>query len=330
MIGIVYRDDGQGKGIFYDHYTFQHATHQSTCALKVSSQDSKLIINAQNYLKKPLNYSEGIRKLMMDYLDRNENLKLEFVEKKNGRGLPMISDFSMNLKEIDKEIGLLVIVGHLKVIENDPSTLFRFEFERNVIRKALLIGQPILCICSGCWRLYEALGGSVSNINTEVRHASGMINLDSDGKIQHQGNGHGIILQSNNQLFNSQQQGPSDREDLIPECTILKASMFGKYSNSTIVDENEPINVNSVHWLAPQLVENSSIIDISALSIPDYSIEGFEMKYGSPVMGIQWHPEAYILNNEQKCQQNILQYMAKAGDTFLLKRKVLEEIRNMK
>ncbi|EFC37090.1 predicted protein [Naegleria gruberi] len=355
MIGICYRDDGHGKGMFYDHYTIQHATKRATCSLKPSSHDAKLIyellqnfsnpnqnINNNNNnmnnnnnrnvkyvatMIKPMNgkvvnYSEGIRKIMMDYLEKNENLTLKYhSENKRRHGLPMIRDFSLRLKEIDHEIGLLVVVGHLKIMENDPSMIFRFEFERNVIRKAMLIGQPVLCICSGSWRLWEFLGGSVSNINSDVQHASGMINLDSNGTIKHQQVGHGIILQH--------EANDIDLDIRIPECTILKSSMYGKSANEKIVDESHAISVNSIHWMAPQLPKNSpleNIVDISALSIPDYSIEAFETKFGVPIIGIQWHPEAYILNNEQEHQQNILKYMAKAGDAFLVKRRVLEQL----
>lgn len=121
---------------------------------------------------------------------------------------------------------------------------------------------------------------------------------------------------------------------------------------------NDRPAVNSVHWQAcdERLIPNS--IHVSAHAEQDHelapyrnkeegnkwlpeqnSIEAFELKYGAPMLGIQWHPEAYFEKNEGKktpaeqvnCEQQrrILQYINRAGHTYQMKLKLVCEIKNI-
>lgn len=97
------------------------------------------------------------------------------------------------------------------------------------------------------------------------------------------------------------------------------------------------IPVNSVHSVAPVAAPNDSILkqfEVAAVSVPDPqnlrknregnvyapqsdTIEAFESKFGAPVVGVQWHPEAYFWKEkESRCHRSLLLFMAKAGDAW--------------
>jgi hypothetical protein len=60
----------------------------------------------------------------------------------------------------------------------------------------------------------------------------------------------------------------------------------------------------------------------------DNVIEAVEMCYGAPMLFIQWHPEAFNADDpDGKYHRNILTYMAKAGDTYYYKQKMLLELK---
>ena len=57
-------------------------------------------------------------------------------------------------------------------------------------------------------------------------------------------------------------------------------------------------------------------------------IEAAETCYGAPVILVQWHPEAFNSDDtDGKYHRSILAYMAKAGDTYYLKQKMLSELK---
>ena len=60
----------------------------------------------------------------------------------------------------------------------------------------------------------------------------------------------------------------------------------------------------------------------------DNVIEAVETCHGAPMLLIQWHPEAFNIDDiDGKYHRNILTYMAKAGDAYYWKQKVLLELK---
>lgn len=59
------------------------------------------------------------------------------------------------------------------------------------------------------------------------------------------------------------------------------------------------------------------------------SAEAFEMAYGAPVLGAQWHPEGYNLLGDKVAHHhiNLIIYMTKSGDTFAMKKNLLKEFK---
>lgn len=121
---------------------------------------------------------------------------------------------------------------------------------------------------------------------------------------------------------------------------------------------NSSPSVNSVHWQACDEAHIPCGVDIAAYAVQDNelapyrikdeeikwqpeesTIEAFELMYGAPMLGIQWHPEAYFEKNEGKktlteqenCEQQrkILQYINRAGHTYQMKLKVIAEIKHI-
>eukprot|EP01130_Rhizamoeba_saxonica_P014780 TRINITY_DN6492_c0_g1_i1.p1 TRINITY_DN6492_c0_g1~~TRINITY_DN6492_c0_g1_i1.p1 ORF type:complete len:128 (-),score=11.96 TRINITY_DN6492_c0_g1_i1:55-438(-) len=52
------------------------------------------------------------------------------------------------------------------------------------------------------------------------------------------------------------------------------------------------------------------------------TIEAFETKYGSPCIGVQWHPEAYYGYKDQT-HLELINYMVLAGEAYIAKRSFL-------
>ncbi len=124
---------------------------------------------------------------------------------------------------------------------------------------------------------------------------------------------------------------------------ILKGAMDYKKHQT----QNPNPSVNSVHWLAPDKSSIPDYFEVSAYSMQDASlapnsrqgqamqpeedcIEGFESRFGAPVLVVQWHPEAYTSNTPASFfpeqQRKITQYMVQAGQAYMLKQSVNKEL----
>ncbi|RUR04433.1 gamma-glutamyl-gamma-aminobutyrate hydrolase family protein [Legionella sp. km772] len=214
----------------------------------------------------------------------------------------------------DDSCGLLVIPGHLRN-KYDPA---RKNYEQLLIQQARNKGQPVLAICAGAWSLWAAFGGHTKTVDGHLY--SKMPSIIANGGIGNNKQIHRIQLQ---------------------EKTIVYGVMFQR-------DDPEPV-VNSVHWEAPDARSLPHLLEVSAEALPDdkleasnrqgsmqpeRAIEAFETTYGAPMVGVQWHPEAYYKNKDDKNNAmqhlNLITYMAKAGDTYQAKREVVRELRQVK
>lgn len=299
-IGISYRSDGEGKGAFYDHYTVQKSTEHETRILKSHEAESKL----HNIAK-----------------DKTFNLPYGTKDGKTSKILPSL------VETWDEEGGLLFIPGRTR---NDKDS-DRQTFEQEIIRKAMLKGRPILAVCAGSWRLWEAYGGITKEVK-DHNYSGGMLRLNDQGTITYNVQVHNIKTLPN---------------------TLLSFLM-------NLKPDEETVPVNSVHWLAPDDVASAALVkpkDVQALydllqvsaravankaislktrqsevMVPEEdTVEAFETKWGAPIMGIEWHAEAYCRYLDDKTiyydpnHINILKYMAKAGDAYAARRRMLKE-----
>ncbi|OJX14055.1 MAG: hypothetical protein BGO77_01690 [Caedibacter sp. 37-49] len=285
-IVIAFRDEGSGKGAFYDHYTVQKATKYPT----LISAHPKMRLKSLKDHSKTITY------------------RLKHGVEQEGQVIPeSIDNFS--------DQGLLFIPGRIRDNEFEP---VRKEHEENILKQARLRGQPILAVCAGSWRLWEALGGKLEEVS-DHSYGGGMIRLNEMGKIGYNKQIHRIKVESN---------------------TLLNDIM-------NISKETDRPSVNSVHWKAPSEKKIPSLVRVSAKAVADNkiapntrqgtqmkpqndTIEAFENQYGAPLLGIQWHPEAYTKNDSDEMTPDkhiaILEFMAKAGQAYHHKRLMLKEL----
>lgn len=187
-------------------------------------------------------------------------------------GLPVIIPFTSNLENIDAYITLcdgFLFTGGIDInpyfYNKDPhKELGEFNskldlFQISLMQNVILSKKPFLAICRGIQILNVACGGSLYQDFSEVPHPT----------IQH--------------------YQKSARYDPLHLITIdsqsLLYNLFG-----------ESLYVNSFHHQCiNQLGHN---LKISALS-PDHIIEAIELKNYEFGLGVQWHPEMMLLDNDQ-------------------------------
>ncbi len=241
------------------------------------------------------------------------------------------------------DTGLLLIPGYARQTQANLSQHHRCReaFEKKLIRRARREGRPILAICAGSWRLWQVMGESSPRqkgnkvyvtqsheLTPSADHtASRMPSLRANGA----GVGYNTLIHDIN----------------IPNRNLLLDAMGMSKNNGSAV-----VPANSVHWQAikaPALSQSKhSVVSIMAYTTNNYAYsvskrtggimqpvdgaEAFGSNFGAPILGVQWHPEAFYNNPNAHVSApqhlNILRYMAKAGDAFRNKRLMLKEFKS--
>lgn len=299
IINISYRNE-QGKrmhGAFYDHYLLRKITGYETQAIVSPESD-------------PKSFKQFIASSM-----------LELAISEDQRGQRVTPNIVTQLSE---ECGLLFIPGRAR----DSTDTVRNQFEIEIIKQARLRGQPILAVCAGSWQLLESFGGHTTDV-TDHCYAS-MPYIINDGSVGNNKQMHRIQLTEN---------------------TMLAGFMrpFTRTTTPTTEQPSEQLTVNSIHWQAADSTRLPNELQASAHAIEDptivvhnrakqimhptqNSIEAIE-SYGAPTIGVQWHPEAYYkketkLSADDKCHLDLIKAVAKAGDAYVAKRKMMTELLN--
>lgn len=309
--GISYRECGVGKGAFWDHYTIQEQTQTPTAILKPKEFKCSRL-------------HDYMRQVTLEFPSEITNLELKSPSSPSRLPpSPRAEVLSQTSTSMD-EFGLLFIPGMARATMETEEYRIRKEFETAQIKEARLRGRPVLAVCGGSWTLWEAFGGTVKPVE-EHNYRGGMPRLDA---------------KSGHVIYNKQ----IHRIEIQEEGKILSGAMK--------IDAGEGINptVNSVHWMAPSEINIPAELVVSAKSLADPSIapninvkgvvrplnpepciEAFETKFGVPMLGIQWHLEAYGNSPEDKIenihQLGIINEMAQAGKTFQLKQAMLAQFK---
>lgn len=106
------------------------------------------------------------------------------------------------------------------------------------------------------------------------------------------------------------------------------------------------ISVNSVHWLAcddrsSKAWAQFAHITARSTSLPNFTLrtrqgvfmrptegtpEAIEQRFGAPVIGVQWHPEAYVDSKDamKTAHISLILEIALAGDAFRLRRQSID------
>lgn len=281
---------------YYDHYTIRHTTGYPTIGvISPANQDEQQADRLTNF-----------KAFIAD-----EKLKhsLSFDVEAQPKIVPEV------VVDIPEESGLLVIPGARRFPKPGEHHEERQRHEDMLIKKALLTGRPILAICGGSRKLWGHLGGQSGEV--EGHTSPNMPTIEENGDIGNNIPLHRIKLTDNT---------------LLKKCMDIPGG------------DNEPA-VNSIHWgVALPTDEVLTRAQISAWSvelnpaekvIATNTIEAFESKHGVPFFGIQWHPEAYYKTRssspkealEYQRQQQIITYVAKAGDAYQAKQKMLKDFK---
>lgn len=295
-----------GEGMLFDHMRLQDLTKFPTRTLV--PENTSVVRNATEVFKNALK----VHPSRLLFGERDENL----------------ITYPENVQEC-ANLGLLIIPGRAKAVENEP---IRLAHEYNIIRGALNRGQPILGICAGSWRLYEQLymwTKSPNKMNVNAVDLSSWHNLNNtliDVK-DHSYNGGMIRLDANGVQSSYNVQ--------IHDITIKQNSMLNIAMNIFGTE-----TVNSVHWKAVNKDKLPGNVQIcaEAMKCPTIHVntrqgvkmnpqegiaEAFENVHGVPLLGVQWHPEAYSINTSHA---KLINYMVLAGNAYAAKRQMLRDL----
>ena len=156
---------------------------------------------------------------------------------------------------------LFKIINHLKEEQGTASNIKdkRTNYEIDIFHKFLETSKPILGICGGEQLMNVASGGDlIQDINHSIKT-----------KIEH--------------------EQPNPRDQVSHEVIIKKDSKL-----HTIINK-ESIQVNSAHH---QSVDNLGKNFVSAAIAADGVIEAIEHTHHRWCLGLQWHPEFLITNDD--------------------------------
>ncbi|GBC07791.1 hypothetical protein RclHR1_00770004 [Rhizophagus clarus] len=308
IVDISYREDKEGKSAFWDHYTFQRITHYPTRVVGTTN-DAKLLKDV--IYDKPY----GLPISLTDFYSYKPTP-------------PIIKLYPYPSNDFH---GLLLIPGSHSNISECPNYEVRKRNEEKLIRDAWNRGRPVLGICDGALEIWKLFGGK----KVKVHHHSWerMPNLTKNGRVGYNVKMHRLQIYS---------------------CSMLADAMYGKAINKESTFVPPPVT-NSVHttamYSAPPPVTNNVHTTATCSSIPpnmkivarssqyenkpinrkpeDNVIEAVETCHGAPMFLIQWHPEAFNADDpDGKYHRNILIYMAKAGNAYYWKQKMLLELKN--
>ena len=181
---------------------------------------------------------------------------------------PIFHENSLNSYFIDALDGLVITGGNFDI---DPQLYSecsngsriiknkRTKFEIDIFNKFIETSKPILGICGGEQLMNIACGGDlVQDISDSIKT-----------KTEH--------------------EQPNPRDQVSHEITINKNSRLYKITNS------KNIKVNSAHH---QSVKNLGENFISTAIAPDGVIEAIEHIKHRWCLGLQWHPEFLITNDD--------------------------------
>ena len=188
-IEISYRDEGNGNGPFYDHYTIQRATFQET----VVSLPPQMTTQA-----------------LVSFIKTGTTHNLWFGPfSEEGKRIPRVS-------QPTDSVGLLVIPGHARESETKRADMLEIRnlHERLLLRDAFKRGRPVLGICAGSWQIWNVFNAIVQfrikeetadlvfDGTTPVKdHAwRQMPTINNDGSIGHNVQMHSVSIPSHSML----------------------------------------------------------------------------------------------------------------------------------
>lgn len=164
----------------------------------------------------------------------------------------------------------------------------RDEQELLLVRLAVDRQLPILGICRGIQTLAVALGGKV---HQDIYAALG------DGLLNHD---------------QSEERGVATHDVCLSEGSRL-SSLFGR----------EVLAVNTFHHQAVSVVPCGFKV---AATSPDGVIEAMEAVDGRSIIGVQWHPESFIMLNDNRCMMPLFEWLVSESALYRRAKEIHSQI----
>lgn len=305
-IGIVWRNDGDGKGAFWDHYSLQ--MYFQNCETYII-QWGPIAHSLEDYVTKTFPSqleltSDHLNKLKVEELvelcaQRNLNTSPKTKDTLIDRlvkGYPQLRHFP---KVIDCDnVDVIVIAGVERKSDEDA----RRAFEEHLVLRYKGT-KCIIMLCGGMWRL-SAFGFKVESADFHAN--SKMISLNTSGAVLYNTSIHEVIIQVNE---TTKAIWPSMNESFTFEVNSVHSEGFLSMSDELlqsleldiIAYSGSPVLINGVIRQNRAKQDMVSVHCIEALCS--------KPRETPPLLAIQWHPEAYFDKTLPNPHYDLLNYV---------------------
>lgn len=306
-ITISHREDAHGAGAFWDHYTVRTTTGRSTDITHHRKVAPTLEAPGEKTGGRYKGALPGGRPASGTH---------------PGQGLLFIAGGNYGLdSETPRNREHIATGGSVKRHGR------RVSHEQDLLKQAQLTGRPVLGICGGSWRVLESYGGSTRGVKPKTHQTRVMPYLTTKGVVAKVASEHDVQVQPGTMLSSVFKDDHQHTPDKVNS------------AHWAVAEEQNPGRLKGVTRVGPRRMP---LLTVSARggtsNDPPYlnqpgkvsrqSVEAFESRHGAPVMGIQWHPEAYgsgFPASQTQANKRLLTWMAKAGDAYEARRDMTAE-----
>lgn len=205
----------------------------------------------------------------------------------------------------------------------------RSKYELGLINMARTRGIPLLAVCAGSWRLLEGYGGVVRTLpegqreKHKAKEPSNTWKIDHGVKISRGSMLHGIIgfkglAHTNSTHWAVAAEDRNDASGIQVRKNKLKIQVRTRKE-----DEEDPNNMLQV------------VARTAGIGAGVNTVEAFETKFGTPHIGIQWHPESNLpgmpgrdtaTKQHQLASDRLFKAMLTSANAFSGKRDTMAEL----
>lgn len=310
LVLIAYRGEGEkcAKGIFFDHSVMRKANADTMVVVRDNRE-------RETYENQLFQYIRGI---VARFPNRVHDIS------RDGINIPS----AITVEELQNtadvhQFGLLFLPGWQEACPPRREDLDAF-----LVRNAFNHGQPILAVCAGCENLMrlgsEFFDSSVANHNpvaVQVNHhiVSHMISIsETNGHVINNTPIHAVAVEfrTDDLLLNVV---PNGRHDVN---SVHKRDISREFINETYWRVWATSVSNST--LPTQSGEPRHDRQGRLMNSQGDVIEAFKcIKYEVPVVGTQWHAEAYVEEDADNISNKLVKFMIDAG----IKYRALRELK---
>lgn len=306
-ITITHREDAHGAGAFWDHYTTRTTTGRHTDIshhrLVTPTLEAPGVKNTAQYTgtmpgRRPSRTTGPGSGLLLI----------------TGGNFGLDTETPRNRDHVAKD-GALVRHGQ------------RASHERDLLHQAQLTGRPVLGICGGSWRVLESYGGSTRGVKPKTHQTKKMPYLTTKGVVAKVASTHGLEVTRGTMLSGAFRDDNRETPSQVNTAhwAVAEEQSPGRLKGvPTIGRDNKPalrISARGSTRSDPPYLKKTE-------KVPAHSVEAFETRHGAPMMGIQWHPEAYGTGfdpSHSQANKRLLNWMAQAGDAYDARRETTAE-----